>query len=582
MPAGCEMEQQSIDAIAARIRIGFEAYRSAFKQITQGAQQRFEMADWQAVQASAKARLGLYDDATQALGHKLRHDFPALTWKSEPWRTIKTTYAQQIAQCHDAELAETFFNSVYCRMYQHPSLNSQHIFIDSSVAGAEGDAVKSPYKTYVVQAGVLTAVREILNTAGFNLPWESLRRDLVLLGRQLKHVSAKESKPGKIEVISAIFYRNKAAYLVGRSVHQGRPRPFVLAILNNEQGQLYLDAVITDPDQVSVIFSFTRAYFMVDVERPAAFVAFLQTLIPMKSKAELYTAIGFYKQGKAEWYRDFSAHIAVSDDVLSWADGTEGMVMSVFTLPSYPVVFKMIKDRFAHSKQITRAGVIAKYQLVKQHDRVGRMADTAEYKNLALPAGLFTPGFLNKLKAVAGQSIIEQRDCVVLKHVWIERRMMPLNLYVDTLLEQGDDAGLADVMNEYGKTIKQLAAANIFAGDMLFKNFGVTRHRRVVFYDYDEIQYLTDCQFREVPEPLYPEQELSAEPWYSVAPNDVFPEEFAMLTACNPKVRKLFNQQHGDLLKVDYWRHVQKEVAMGKVLDVFPYPRTQRLSRKKV
>lgn len=576
------MELQGIDAIATKICLGFKVYRSAFKQITQGAQQRFEMADWQAVQASAKARLGLYDDATQALGHELRSLYPALTWQSESWDVIKAVYAQQIAQCRDAELAETFFNSVYCRMYQHPSLNPQHIFIDSSLSGIGGGAVKPPFRVYALDKGVLSAVREILNDAGFNVPWENLRRDLALLGWQLKRTPADAFKPEKIEVISAVFFRNKAAYLVGRSVHQGRARPFVLAMLNNEQGQLYLDAVITDPDQVSVIFSFTRAYFMVDVERPAAFVEFLQTLIPMKSKAELYTALGFYKQGKAEWYRDFSRHIAASSDHLCWAEGTEGMVMSVFTLPSYPVVFKMIKDRFAHGKQITRAGVIAKYQLVKQHDRVGRMADTAEYKNLALPKRLFAPDFLEKLKAVAGQSVIEKRDCVVLKHVWIERRMMPLNLYIDTLLEQGDEAGLADVINEYGKTIKQLAAANIFAGDMLFKNFGVTRHRRVVFYDYDEIQYLTDCQFREVPEPLYPEQELSAEPWYSVAPNDVFPEEFAMLTACNPKVRKLFNQQHGDLLKVDYWQHVQEDVAMGKVLDVFPYPRTQRLSRKKV
>ena len=156
---------------------------------------------------------------------------------------------------------------------------------------------------------------------------------------------------------------------------------------------------------------------------------------------------------------------------------------------------------------------------------------------------------------------------------------MPLNIFIDDALERQDATALFHAINEYGKAIKQLAAANIFAGDMLFKNFGVTRHGRVVFYDYDEILYLTDCHFRAIPEPLYPEQELSSEPWYSVGPNDVFPEEFSLLTACDPSVRKIFNELHGDLLTVQFWQGMQSQVRQGVLVDVFPYRQLNRFPR---
>src|SRR5690606_41366560 len=98
-------------------------------------------------------------------------------------------------------------------------------------------------------------------------------------------------------------------------------------------------------------------------------------------------------------------------------------------LPPYPYVFKLIRDRIA-KPDMTRATVRRKYQLVKRHDRVGRMADTWEYSQVALPRHRFSPELLEELRQEVPSLLEEHDDIVVLRHVYIERRMTPLNLYM--------------------------------------------------------------------------------------------------------------------------------------------------------
>ena len=243
--------------------------------------------------------------------------------------------------------------------------------------------------------------------------------------------------------------------------------------------------------------------------------------------------------------------------------------MSVFTLPGFSTVFKIIKDRFAPSKTVDRATVIDRYRLVKTVDRVGRLADTQEFTDLRFPLEKFDPECLEELLEVAARTVEVQGDEVLVRHCWTERRMTPLNIYLETANEQQ----VTEALEDYGLAIKQLAAANIFPGDMLLKNFGVTRHGRVVFYDYDEISYLTDMNFRKIPEPRYPEDEMSAEPWYSVGPNDVFPEEFPRFLFTDARLRKEFKTLHGDLFTAAYWQGLQDAIRAGTVIDVFPYKR---------
>ena len=242
--------------------------------------------------------------------------------------------------------------------------------------------------------------------------------------------------------------------------------------------------------------------------------------------------------------------------------------MSVFTLPSYPYVFKIIKDKFSPSKKMTKKDVKEKYRLVKLHDRVGRMADTMEYSEVAFPKERFSDELLQELETVAPSLIRYENELIIISHLYIERRMRPLNLF----LAEANDEQINDAMLGYGTAIKQLIAADIFPGDMLLKNFGVTRHGRVIFYDYDEITYMDEVNFRVKPVAVTEEQIYAAEPWYSVEPGDMFPEELATFALANHKYRTAFMIHHAELLEASYWQQAQQNVAAGIVEDVFPYP----------
>ncbi|MGY8871384.1 MAG: bifunctional isocitrate dehydrogenase kinase/phosphatase [Pseudomonadales bacterium] len=575
------MSNKVSERIAREVLKHFVAYRALFKAITDMAQQRFEQELWLEIQQAASDRIDLYEQQLQTATDSITDIIESDVCEKSLWKAIKTSYIELLHQRDDFELAETFYNSIYCKVFKHRQLTDEYLFIHTSMAGRKVSSHKAIFRSYRMGRGLVGLIGKILDDCGFNVPWENKKRDVVNLVRYIQqHMPSNfdTRRMVNVDVIRSVFYRNKGAYIVGRISFANGDIPFVIPVLNNNQ-RLYVDTAISDQDQVSIIFSFTRAYFMVDVDAPSEFVGFLHSLIPTKSIGELYTSIGFYKQGKAEFVRDFIGHLGHSKDSFVIAPGIKGMVMTVFTLQSYPVVFKIIKDKFSSSKRVTRSMVHERYQLVKRHDRVGRMADTQEFANLILPRARVSDELLEELKQVAQSSLLVEKDTVTIKHLWTERRMTPLNIYLDKALANDDESAIFHAVNEYGKAIKQLAAANIFAGDMLFKNFGVTRHERVVFYDYDEIMYLTECNFRKIPAAMYPEQEMAAEPWYSVAPNDVFPEEFTILTACNVKVRKVFNELHGDLLGVKFWQEMQNQVSSGEVIDIFPYRQMQRFAR---
>ena len=393
----------------------------------------------------------------------------------------------------------------------------------------------------------------------------------------------------QIQVLPGLFFRNKGAYLVAKLINGYAEMPLVLPLLHGPRGTLVIDAALFGEEDLQGLFSFARAYFMVDMEIPSAYVRFLRSLMPRKPRAEIYNALGLAKQGKTLFYRDFLHHLRHSSDQFRIAPGIKGMVMLVFDLPSFPYVFKLIKDHFPPQKETTREQVKAKYQLVKQHDRVGRMADTLEYSLVAFPRERFEDALIAEIAQFAPSQLeISDRDGdgrteVILRHLYIERRMIPLNLYLQEALEAGPgdaraQAQLARSVVEYGNAIKDLVAANIFPGDMLWKNFGVTRNGKVVFYDYDEIEYLTDCNFRAVPEPRNEEEEMSGEIWWTVGPRDVFPQSFAPFLLGHPAVRQVFLQHHADLLEPAFWQAHQQRIRAGHVHDVFPYERERRFA----
>ncbi|AZF01284.1 Isocitrate dehydrogenase phosphatase/kinase [Pseudomonas orientalis] len=559
-------------AIARMILDGFDDYREHFRQITDGARERFEKAQWQQGQAASAARINLYEDKVGEVTMRLRAAFDAGVLQDiDLWPLVKSAYIGLIDLRFDDELSETWYNSVFCSLFSHDLISDNCMFIQTT-RPSQRRARAAQTRTYTPAGNLAQTLAQIFADYRFSEPYADLPVDLRRLEAQLR-----ENLPDwvckdpdlTVELFSSVLYRNKGAYLVGRIYTRDEQWPLVIPLLHREGQGIQIDALITDEADVSIIFSFTRSYFMVDVPVPAEFIDFLKRILPGKHIAELYTSIGFYKHGKSEFYRALINHLATTDDQFIMAPGVRGMVMSVFTLPGFNTVFKIIKDRFSPSKNVNRATVIEKYRLVKSVDRVGRMADTQEFADFRFPLSKFEPECLAELLEVAAGTVQLEGDTVLIRHCWTERRMTPLNLY----LENANPAQVREALEDYGLAIKQLAAANIFPGDMLLKNFGVTRHGRVVFYDYDEICFLTEANFRHIPAPRTPEDEMASEPWYSIGPLDVFPEEFPPFLFADASQRRLFDELHGELYNADYWKGLQEAIRAGKVIDVFPYRR---------
>ncbi|MDR6713130.1 isocitrate dehydrogenase kinase/phosphatase [Pseudomonas hunanensis] len=562
--------------IARMILDGFDNYREHFRRITLGARERFEQAQWQQIQRAAAARINLYEEKVGEVNGWLRDAFdPEVLLDVEQWPLVKSAYIRLIDPRLDDELSETWYNSLFCSLFSHDQISDGCMFIHTTRPAMRSHQRAAQTRSYALGTNLKGLLRAIFADYPFSVPYGDLESDLARLEEQLRECLPDwvcKDPALTVELFSPVLYRNKGAYLVGRLFTQDEQWPLVIPLLHREGHGIEADALITDEAEVSIIFSFTRSYFMVDVQVPAEFVNFLKRILPGKHIAELYTSIGFYKHGKSEFYRALINHLATTEDRFVMAPGVRGMVMSVFTLPGFNTVFKIIKDRFSPSKTVDRATVFDKYRLVKSIDRVGRLADTQEFADFRFPRGKFDPECLAELLEVAPSTVVLDGDTVLIRHCWTERRMTPLNLY----LEQASEAQVLEALEDYGLAIKQLAAANIFPGDMLLKNFGVTRHGRVVFYDYDEICFLTEVNFRHIPPPRYPEDEMSGEPWYSIGAHDVFPEEFPPFLFAEMGQRKLFSRLHGELYDADYWKGLQAAIQGGKVIDVFPYRRKVR------
>ncbi|EOG1934794.1 bifunctional isocitrate dehydrogenase kinase/phosphatase [Providencia stuartii] len=562
--------------ISQTILQGFDAQYGRFLEITSGAQERFERADWHAIQDAMKQRIQLYDHHVGLVVAQLQFMGLVQSLMPEMLSNIKRVYTALLPHYPRFEIAESFFNSVYCRLFQHRELTQDNLFIFTSQPARRFSDLPRPLaREYPVKDSLFNVLEEVLSALPLRLQWRSLSWDVQCIVESLiERFPNIRNETVTFQIANELFYRNKAAWLVGKLVINNEVHPFLLPIHHDADHKIYVDTCLTGFDEASIVFGFARSYFMVYAPFPAALVFWLREILPSKSIAELYMAIGCQKHGKTEYYREYLAFINFSREQFTIAPGVKGMVMLVFTSPSFDRVFKLIKDEFAPQKEVTRERVQECYRLVKEHDRVGRMADTQEFENFIIEKRYISDELMAELLKEAPSLIEDLGDKILIRHLYMERKMTPLNIYMD----EADEAQLHHVIDEYGQAIKQLAAANIFPGDMLFKNFGVTRHGRVVFYDYDEICYMTEVNFRKIPEPMYPEQELSGEPWYSVGEQDVFPEEFALFLCQDPKIRGYLQKRHANLFTAEYWQGLQNRIRSGYIEDVYAYREDLRFS----
>ena len=557
----------------------FGEYHSAFEQITLRGRERFIDQDWRGAHEDVVDRIELYRNAVDQIVLSLNRRIRPEDRSSDLGRRIKSGYQKAIDGRNDTELAKTFYNSAIRRVFETIGVDAHSEFVDTDFeVPSVGSGACPECRQVSFRGSIRNLVEDILNLFKDEIPLADPRLDFELATEEINsrfRAMGINLNKAAIEVHDSIFYRNKAAYIIGRIQIGQTVLPLVLALLHDEQG-IYIDAVLLTEEEISVLFSFTRSYFRVQAERPWELVRFIKTLIPSKPVSEIYTSIGYHKHGKAELFRELQRSMRRSNDKFIIAPGEKGMVMVVFTLPSFDVVFKVIKDRFDYPKKTDRRAVQERYQLVFRHDRAGRLIDAQEFEYLKIERGRFSDTLLSELRKSASRSVHIDDQYVVLKHVYTERRITPLDIFV----REAGESEARDVVRDYGNAIKDLAATNIFPGDLFLKNFGVTRHGRVIFYDYDELCLLLECRFKTMPPAQSIEDEMSAEPWFYVDENDVFPEEFGTFFRLRKPLRQVFASCYGDLFELEFWQKMQEKLRAGQVMSIFPYHTDRRLRRR--
>ena len=579
-------------SIAKKILLGFEHHYQNIKSASIEAKRCFEEKEWEKIESDSKLRLNFYDEQVDVFCKKLSSELKKQTlygakaefnesqsmdkFNSDFWENTKLIYIELITAHKQPELAETFYNSVFCRIFSRSFYNNQYIFTKPCVSLNYIDMDEPVIDSYFVDDGQLKkTLTSVLKNYNFKCEFGNFDQDIERLQEQLiKQMPRLHSEVFELQFISTPFIRGKCAYIVGKIVTQLHTDvPVLIALLNDENKGLYVDSLITDIGSISIIFSFSRSYFFITTDYPSAIVEYLKELLPGKTRAVLYSAIGLHKQGKTLLYRHFLKYSKITSEKLIVAPGIKGMVMSVFTFPMYPYVFKVINDQFAPPKMGTKEMVKERYYFVKNHVRIGRLADTWEFSNVAFPLKDIDDALLQELKKKANSNIEIEDDLLIIKHMYIENKMTPLNMYLDTASKKQQN----HIINDYGKAIDELINSNIFPGDMLTKNFGVTRQNRVVFYDYDEITLMSTPIFKKIPKAKTYEQEMASEPWYYVGQNDVFPEEFKYFMLPNPYMKEVFNKKYKKLLDADYWVSIQEKIKHNGVMDYYPYGSEKRM-----
>lgn len=558
-------------ASAQLIYAAFIGYNDDFRAITRRAAANFESEDWRTAHADAVERIDLYDRWVDRTVAQLADRLGAHRNQLMLWRQIKAHYGQLIKKDLDKEFTKTFFSSITRRLFKTVGVNPAIEFVAIDAEPIEGAAEQTDCHLYDCRESLERAVDALFSDFAFTAAYGDLPGDSAYVCGKISEQMQRSGDPARsarllrLETIKAVFYQGSRAYVVGRVVTDSGVFPLILA-LSNRSG-INVEAVLLTEDQASILFGFARSYFHVDLETVIDAVAFLRSIMPRKPVSELYTMLGRAKQGKTERYRSFFHHLAGSDDYFVAAAGQKGMVMAVFTLPSYDVVFKVIRDRFAYPKNTSRQDVVKRYQLVFKHDRAGRLIDAQEFKQLRFARDRFDPALLQELLAEASAACHLEGQDLIVEHCYVERRMTPLDLF----LRSADQASAERAVIDYGQAITDLARTNIFPGDLLSKNFGVSRHGRVIFYDYDELCLLDDCNFRDLPEPETLEEEMESGAWFYVADNDVFPEQFGGFLGLEPDLLAIFKVHYQNLLEASYWRDIQRRIGQGEVLEVLPY-----------
>lgn len=566
------MEKNNVSEAARAIFAAFTNYNNNFRRINQRAEKRFETRDWRGLQKDLGERIELYTKSVSRSVAALESQLGSEITNRELWSGLKKYFGERVNGVPDGEFSKTYFNSICRRIFNTVGIDPEIEFVTLRLEAEEQHRHLAKHQRYLNWTGLRSLILQFLSDFEFSAEYVDTNIDAEFVESEINRYSSEhninESEVLRVEFLKPVFFQSSRAYLVGQIFWRSSSAPLIIALKHAEEG-ISVDAVLMTENEASMLFGFTRSYFFVDVEPVEGAVYFLKTLLPNKPLDELYTTLGRVRQGKTERYRSLTRQLKRSSDLFIHAAGERGLVMLVFTLPSYEVVFKVIRDNFGYPKNVSRDDVNEKYQFVFKHDRAGRLIDTQEFKQIEFPKDKFSQELLDELLDETKNTVRIEGPNVVLDQIYVERRITPLNIYIlEEPIEQVELAVL-----DYGQAIKDLAQTNIFPGDLLLKNFGVTRHGRVIFYDYDELTLVTECNFRDLPEATFEEDDMRGDEWFYVGENDIFPEQFLKFLAMGADLKNLFLEVHGDLLTADYWREIKRQHQEKRVLEVIPYYR---------
>ncbi len=557
---------------------GFIRYNNYFHRITRRARTRFEQRDWKGHQEDINERLDLYEKSVRRVVLRLHNLLKERCKDEKLWYQVREYFGERLNEVPDNDFIKTFFNSTTRRIFGTRGSNDQIEFVSSGPSDDMHLILGLNIRRYPYWISLQKIFETILDDFSFRVPYNDLTANAEKIAKLIEAHAASHFPADydyiRFEFIDSFFYQAARAYLVGKLILNNGEAPIVIAFKNETDG-IEVDATFMTENEISIIFGYTRSYYFADPNSVIGAVHFLKSILPRKPIDELYTVLGRLRQGKTERHRIFNRHLEKTWDQFIHAEGDTGLVMIVFTLPSYNLVFKVIRDKFGYPKTISRDEVIDKYKLVSKHDRAGRLIDTQEFHNLEFPYARFSRILRNDLLENAADSVRREGNNLLFERVYVERRVRPLNLYINEVPEE--DAAFAII--DYGQCIKDLAQTNIFTGDLLLKNFGVTAHKRVIFYDYDEVSLVSECNFRDIPVADDYQDEMLADTWYYVSENDIFPEEFIRFLSMNDKLKEEFMKYHADLLTAEYWRQIQGQHEEGQVSLVVPYTSTTTIGR---
>ncbi|PYL06610.1 MAG: bifunctional isocitrate dehydrogenase kinase/phosphatase [Verrucomicrobia bacterium] len=576
LPVSPPLTDSRLAALCAEeICTAFRRYEHGFDAITRRARERFLARDWRGSFDDAAERLRVYSQTLDEIVPRIVDLMQDRLYERQIWSAIKAVYSSLVCRLVRWEIAESFFNSLTRRVFATEGIDQAIEFVDSDFDTPPQNGIQDIRRSYSGRD-----LRELIcqlltnDDAGFaRWRWNDLERAAGIAAERIQKMLP-PSEEYRIETVATVFYRARGAYIVGAVQSNKSTISIAFCLRHPDERGIMLDALLHGEADLAILFSYTRAYFRVEAPSSFELVRRLRDLMPNKRLADLYNATGFNRHAKTEFYRDFVRHLQNSTDQFVPTEGARGMVMLVFTLPSYDAVFKVIRDHSEPPKENDRADVMRRYRIVFEHDRAGRLVEAHEFEHLRIRRERFDPTLLRQLLSEARETVRVDNQGVIINHAYVERRVRPLNIF---LAEAQDDSAISATC-DYAQAIKDLAASNIFPGDLLTKNFGLTRRRRVVFYDYDELCFLTECNFRDLPQPKTYDEELAAEPWFTVHDNDIFPEEFLNFLAFPQAARKVLLDQHGELFRPDFWRAIQQKLRAGELPEIFPYTQERRLA----